>query len=132
MKQKALLLLSLLFTALLTSCTHVKVWSLTTIQAADIESITLLSLLPEDIVEIKDSVDLHKLIETLQNIPLHHKMTTSVPFDDSLVQYTLRGNHHTEITISIQSPYVCINEEWYLSELSACEQLKEEANALFH
>lgn len=132
MKQKALLLLSLLFTALLTSCTHVKVWSLTTIQAADIESITLLSLLPEDIVEIKDSADLHKLIETLQNLPLHHKMTTPVTFDDSLVQYTLRGNHHTEITISIQSPYVCINEEWYLSELSACEQLKEEANALFH
>lgn len=132
MKQKTLLLLSLLFTTLLASCSRTKDISLTAIQVADIKSITLLSLLPGDIIRIDDTKDLNQLITTLQSLPLHQKILNPMNFDESLVQYTLQSNDDIEITISIQSPYVCINDIWYLSDFTSCEQLKEKANELFH
>ncbi len=132
MKQKTLLLLSFLFTAFLASCSKTKDISLAAIQAQDIESITLLSLLPGDIIQIQDTKDLNQLITTIQNLPLHQEITYSMTFDENLVQYTLQSNNNIEITISIQAPYVCINDVWYLSDYTACDQLKEKANELFH
>lgn len=131
MKQKTLLLFALLFTAFLASCSHTKDINLTTIKVLDIESITLLSLLPGNIIQIQDTKELNKLITTIQNLPLHQKITNPMSFDESLVQYTLQSDN-LEITISIQSPYVCINDIWYLSDFTSCEQLNEKANELFH
>ncbi|HCL04043.1 MAG TPA: hypothetical protein DHW61_16820 [Lachnoclostridium phytofermentans] len=132
MKQKTLLLLTLLFTAFLASCSHTKDVNLTTIKVLDIKSITLLSLLPENIVQIHDTNELNQIITTIQHLPLHQKITNPMSFDESLVQYTLQGNDNIEFTISIQSPYVCINDIWYLSDFTSCEQLNEKANELFH
>jgi hypothetical protein len=132
MKQKILLFLTLLFTALLASCSRTKDVSLTKMQGLDIKSITLLSLLPGNIIQIHDTSDLNQLITTMQNLPLHQKITNPISFDESLVQYTLQSNDNIEMTISIQSPYVCINDIWYLSDLTSCEQLNEKANELFH
>ncbi len=131
MKQKIVFLL-FLFTAFLASCSRTKDVSLTTIQMADIESITLLSLLPGDIIQIQDTKELDQLITTLKNIPLYQKIAKPISFNESLVQYTLQCNNNLEITVSIQSPYVCINNIWYLSDFTSCEQLKEKANELFH
>ena len=91
-----------------------------------------MSLLPGDIIRIDDTKDLNQLITTLQSLPLHQKILNPMNFDESLVQYTLQSNDDIEITISIQSPYVCINDIWYLSDFTLCEQLKEKANELFH
>ncbi|ABX41115.1 hypothetical protein [Lachnoclostridium phytofermentans] len=132
MKQKTLLLFTFLFTAFLASCSHTKDINLTTIEAIDIESITLLSLLPGNIMQIHDTNELNQLITTIQSLPLHQKIKNPMTFDESLVQYTLQGNDNNEITISIQSPYVCINDNWYLSDFTSCEQLNEKANELFH
>lgn len=131
MKQKTLLIFALLFTAFLVSCSHTKDINLTTINVLDIESITLLSLLPGNIIQIQDTKELNQLITTIQNLPLHQKITNPMSFDESLVQYTLQSDN-LEITISIQSPYVCINDIWYLSDFTSCEQLNEKASELFH
>lgn len=131
MKQKTILIFALLFTTFLASCSHTKDINLTTIKVLDIESITLLSLLPGNIIQIQDTKELNQLITTIQNLPLHQKITNPMSFDESLVQYTLQSDN-LEITISIQSPYVCINDIWYLSDFTSCEQLNEKANELFH
>lgn len=102
------------------------------IQVADIKSITLLSLLPGDIMQIDDTKDFNQLLATLQNLHLRNKISSPINFDESLVQYTLQSNDNIDITISIQSPYVCINDIWYLSDFASCKKVTEKANELLH